>query len=101
MRASRRFAFRNHEQTDNIATWFVQEDDPVDYLFLDLNMQPKIAASIQKLWTASSRHHCRSDVYDAAYAWHNVDIAMESSKVTYEVKGPQKGYVSTTLFTRT
>lgn len=101
MNASRRYAFRYHENTDKITSWFVKEDGlTIDYLFLDLELQPKKRASVANSWIATSRHPCAPDMYDAMYDWRFEKAALGSFKVVYKVKGPQKDYVSTTWYTR-
>lgn len=101
MNASRRYAFRYSEQTDKITSWFVKEDGlTIDYLFLDLNLQPKELAPVANSWIATSRHHCAPDMYDATYDWRFEKAALGTFKVVYEVKGPQKNYISTTWYKR-
>lgn len=100
IRASRRYAFRYSEDTDRITSWFVKEDGGVDYLFLDLELQPKSAAPAANAWLAKASHPCSPDTYDATYEWHFDKAALKCFKVEYVVKGPQKDYVSTTWYSR-
>lgn len=60
----------------------------------------KEGGSPSNAWTAKATHPCHPDTYEATYEWYFDKVALEGFRVVYNVKGPEKNYVSDTLYKR-
>ena len=107
MKATRQYAYRYKIETDEASAWFVKTDgsSEVDYLFHQINISPKASQapfSDQTLrdesMTAEGHHLCIKDDYNAAYAFDFRDLVLQKWTVRYDVKGPEKDYVSETTY---
>ncbi|KAB8336687.1 hypothetical protein FH972_020998 [Carpinus fangiana] len=97
MQASRRFAYRYQELTDQITVWFVKEDGKtVDYLYNDLLFDHNPVDA----WTAKSDHLCIADMYRSEYTFRFRGMHLRDFAIKHAVKGPKKDYISDTLYER-
>jgi len=107
MKGSRRYVYRYQENKDAITAWFVKPDDgkSVDYFFHELqfhvsNKECKSSLLDQKGWSATSHHLCVPDNYYVTYLFQFRGAALGRFRVQYQVKGPEKDYISETWFER-
>jgi cation diffusion facilitator CzcD-associated flavoprotein CzcO len=54
----------------------------------------------RKGWCAIGNHLCQPDTYDAAYWFAFTGVHLEEFRISYRVKGPNKDYVASAIFTR-
>lgn len=129
-RATRRYVYRYAEKEDALSVWFVKTDNKtVDYLFHELEMlcphpapgglgeEEALSASCARLgvddadeggqvaekdrrWRAKAHHLCIDDTYDPEYEFKFRGVEVETWRVGYHVKGPQKDYWIGSAFSR-
>lgn len=109
MRAACQYVYRYHQQTDELTIWFVKPEDrgAVDYLFhrLDLRKEEENRHIGEDLtgkmtWTAAGHHLCLNDDYVAEYTFTFMNQHLETWRLRYIVKGPQKSYVADATYSR-
>ncbi|KAF2810948.1 uncharacterized protein BDZ99DRAFT_561609 [Mytilinidion resinicola] len=114
--ATKKYAYRYAPTTDTMSVFFVEEatkvpDPPVTGLFLDLQMKttqgPGEEAGHERLakleaeelrFEGRESHLCGKDLYSARYRFGLAEKGWW--EVRYDVKGPQKDYVSATRYER-
>lgn len=92
--ASRSFIYRIIDQKD-IQVYFndkVSENE----LFHSFGC-PRIADQNQNKIELKNKHLCLSDTYDVKY---EIDFEKNQFQITYDVNGPEKSYISKTLFNK-
>ena len=102
MPATRRYVYRYQEESDTLSVWFVKPDSPleVDYLFHNLGFLKPAEAKKLGACVARADHLCVDDMYDTQYRLPMTGIALRDFEVTHTVKGPDKDYVATTMYSR-
>lgn len=74
----------------SIINVFFDEQKNKFFHLLDFSLNPK------GLMVANAMHHCARDVYKINYTFFSPDELL----ITYEVSGPEKGYILSTNFKR-
>lgn len=103
MTAKRRYVYRYREATDTLSVWFVKPDRElleVDYLFHDLAFESSEAMRREGALVAKADHPCGRDMYWTEYRLAMQGVALREWRLTHTVKGPNKDYVATTVYTR-
>ncbi|KAL9594334.1 MAG: hypothetical protein Q9219_007084 [cf. Caloplaca sp. 3 TL-2023] len=106
--ATRQYVYRYQRASATISAWFVKPDadSAVDYLFHELLVQDftivknEFSTKPGSLVKATGYHLCVDDHYTPEYAFRLEDDTMKKWKLTYQVKGPQKDYVSEATYSR-
>lgn len=108
MRASRQYVYRYQMDKDKASAWFVKTDgsNEVDYLFHEMNIEmlPDDSAFDIKNTTsalcAKGHHLCIKDDYNAEYAFNFDKSTLNTWKLKYAVKGPEKDYMAEATYAR-
>ncbi|KAL8725118.1 MAG: hypothetical protein Q9166_007560 [cf. Caloplaca sp. 2 TL-2023] len=106
--ATRRYVYRYERATDTLTAWFVKTEDNtgVDYLFHALRFVGHDGLSnndnvpVNGVVKASSYHLCSEDHYEPDYVFHLEENRLQDWELAYQVKGPQKDYVTKTYYAR-
>ncbi|CAF9929112.1 MAG: hypothetical protein GOMPHAMPRED_005319 [Gomphillus americanus] len=118
--AYKTYVWRFSEEPEKISVWFVKMDArTVDYLYHELNFSAVAVAVTTPAddgskvqddddddddgrveWRAKGDHLCEADMYWTEYAFVFNGVAVEKFEVVHRVKGPNKDYVSKTVYTR-
>ena len=93
--ASRSFIYRMVDQKD-IHVYFNDKGSDKK-LFHNFGCQT-ITDFAQNKIELKNKHFCLSDIYDITY---KIDFENLQFQITYDVKGPEKSYISKTLFKKT
>jgi hypothetical protein len=97
--ATRRYVYRYNEKTDQISTYFVQEDgQSAEKIFNQLKF--KEPDSADKGWIASSDHWCDPDTYKSSCEYRFRGAQLGSFGITYVVSGPNKDYTHESWYER-
>lgn len=102
MKASRRYVYRYAEAEDQLSVWFVKPDNDleVDYLFHNLVFISPAEARKEGALVANADHLCVDDTYSTQYRLPMKGVTLHDFQLVHAVRGPQKDYVATTLYTR-
>ena len=105
--AYKSYAWRFSEEPEKVSVWFVKMDArTVDYLYHELSFVAPAAGGLKVLldgrveWKAKGDHLCEADMYWTEYAFVLNGVAVEKFEVVHRVQGPNKDYVSKTVYTR-
>ncbi|KAI4183997.1 MAG: hypothetical protein LQ346_006198, partial [Caloplaca aetnensis] len=106
--AAKQYVYTYQRTSDTISAYFVKPEDgkSVDYLFHELRFEETSGlGSLQNrqdeyVIRASSYHLCVKDHYTPRYSFHFQKGALHDWKLEYQVKGPQKDYVTEAIYTR-
>ena len=99
--ASRKYIYRLVNDCD-ISVYFDDQANREQRLFhkFDLIYANKPASSDTDLVKISALHLCSEDIYKVNYEFKMNADRMDEFNITYDVKGPNKNYISQTLFKR-
>ncbi|KAL8894732.1 MAG: hypothetical protein Q9207_008427, partial [Kuettlingeria erythrocarpa] len=106
--ASKQYVYTYQRISDTISAYFVKPEDgeSIDYLFHKLRFEESSGLSNSQnrrdghVIKASSYHLCVKDHYTPRYSFHFTKGALHDWKLEYQVKGPQKDYVTEAFYTR-
>ncbi|KAL8785882.1 MAG: hypothetical protein Q9213_003114 [Squamulea squamosa] len=106
--ATRRYVYRYQRASDMVSVWFVKPDNNtvVDYLFHEIRLAGSNgsnidhALAVDRVIKASSYHLCVKDHYTPTYAMHLKEGRLKDWKLAYQVKGPEKDYISNATYVR-
>jgi hypothetical protein len=97
--ATRRYVYRYNEFTDQISTYFVEEDgETAGAVFNRLVFEKPRSA--EKGWLAKSSHWCSPDQYECLLEFRFRGVGLRSLGVRYDVKGPSKDYTHESWYER-
>jgi hypothetical protein len=94
LNTNREYVYRYED--DEISTYFVDKNAADDKPKTDRLFHTLIFSASSTTVKATAEHLCERDKYVAIYDFYNDD----EFKITYQVKGPAKDYVSNTIFKR-
>ncbi|KAK6533731.1 hypothetical protein TWF694_002662 [Orbilia ellipsospora] len=124
LRANKKYIYQYDEKKDKISAWFVKEPssqtqnrntdntnpneeaavEQADYLFHELILAPDSTATKSTIsdcrMTATGDHLCIKDNYAARYAFEFENGELKWWSLRYNVSGPSKDYISSTVFRR-
>jgi Family of unknown function (DUF6314) len=104
VKTHKRYVYRYRElPTETLSVWFVkpQDDISVDYHFMDLAFsKPTGTETWGEGWKAKADHWCTPDQYDSEYYFKFEGISIVEWGAKFVVKGPNKDYVSDTVYRR-
>jgi hypothetical protein len=97
--ATRRYAYRYEEKSDDITAWFVEGDGlTVGDFFNKLEFyQP---SDVEHGWMAKGHHWCSPDTYKSSCEFRFRGASLEIFGITYEVSGPKKDYSHESWYSR-
>ncbi|KAL8773657.1 MAG: hypothetical protein Q9209_001423 [Squamulea sp. 1 TL-2023] len=106
--ATRRYVYRYQRASGMVTAWFVKPDDNtvVDYLFHEIRLDGSNGSDIHDVLDvngvvkASSYHLCVKDHYTPSYVMHLNEGQLQDWKLAYQVKGPEKDYISEATYVR-
>lgn len=117
--ATRRYVWRYDERADKLSVWFARtgdkysRNDPeraeeqkrADYLFHELEFvvprgHKDGVYDGERGWKAKAGHLCIEDFYDVNYEFCFKAVNLRDWKLGYTVKGPQKDYSISGVYTR-
>ncbi|KAL8756390.1 MAG: hypothetical protein Q9184_004516 [Pyrenodesmia sp. 2 TL-2023] len=106
--ATKKYVYTYQRASDTICVYFVKPEDgkTADYLFHELRFEESSEVkNIQKRQVecaikASSYHLCDKDHYIPRYSFRLHNGALNDWNLVYEVKGPQKDYITEASYTR-
>ncbi|KAL8920836.1 MAG: hypothetical protein Q9208_006008 [Pyrenodesmia sp. 3 TL-2023] len=106
--ATKQYVYTYQRASDTVCAYFVKPEDgkSIDYLFHKLQLEESTEAKDSQngqdeyVVKASSYHLCVEDHYTPRYSFHLRNGIVHDWDLMYEVKGPQKDYVTTASYTR-
>ncbi|TFK53697.1 hypothetical protein OE88DRAFT_1272174 [Heliocybe sulcata] len=116
--AHRKYVYRYHPTTDTISAWFVKggafgsapDQGEIDYWFHDIVLSPQSNSDLglwfyehrdEGGWIAKGDEHlCVRDVYSPVYRFCFQGNEVQEFGIGYDVRGPDKGYVSEAWYAR-
>jgi hypothetical protein len=93
---TQKYIYTYDEDKDLITVYFVDDNNKRASFFHTISFQPK--QSSQNGWIANGKHLCNQDNYSVSYLFRFNGINLSHFEITYEVKGPNKDYISKTIF---
>jgi hypothetical protein len=94
--ATRRYVYRYNEATDEITSWFTQEDnESVGALFNTWEFSEE-----GKGWMAKGHHWCDPDTYRNSCEFRFKGAKVEKFMIKYAVEGPRKEYEHVSWYER-
>ena len=102
-RANRKYVYRYRSQRSQMTAWFVkpQDDGVVDYLFHQVKAKNRAHGTSDSCKVEAQGYHlCVKDDYNANYTFNIDRDQLITWRLAYNVKGPNKDYVSSTSFSR-
>lgn len=101
MHAKRSYVYHYTEVTDKMEVWFAKADYKTsDYFFHQLEFVVPEKAGLGGPWRANSSHLCIEDMYDVTYEFYFSGATLTRWTSEYTVKGPNKDYIISNVYTR-
>lgn len=106
--ATKQYVYTYQRASDTICAYFVKPEDgkTIDYLFHELRFEENSAVKnlqqrqVECVIKASGYHLCVKDHYTPRYSLRLKNAALHEWNLVYEVKGPQKDYITEASYTR-